>query len=169
MKQGYTLIKHSEVSSKGFTLIEILVGLTITALLFGVGYASYRGFVRRQVLNSAYEKLKASLSLAGQLALSGEKPSDCPANSVLNGYRVDFVRKEFYAECAGPGGTTKAQEKTIDIQDGIEISSSRPTILYKVLGQGTDQASEATITIKQTATGNTLNALLTQDGKIQLR
>lgn len=151
----------------GFTLIEILVGLTIVALLFGVGYASYRDFARRQILNSSYDKIRSSLSLAQQLALSGDKPAGCPANSVLSGYRVDFGQKKFYAECVGPGGTTLAQEKIIDIPPGIEISSSQSTILYKVLGQGTDQVSETTITITQTGTGSTINAILTQDGRLK--
>lgn len=151
----------------GFTLIEILVGLTIVALLFGVGYASYRDFARRQILNSSYDKIRSSLSLAQQLALSGDKPAACPVNSVLSGYRVDFSQKKFYAECVGPGGTVKAQEKIIDIPLGIEISSSPETILYKILGQGTDQISETIITITQTGTGNTINAILTQDGRLK--
>lgn len=151
----------------GFTLIEILVGLTIVTLLFGVGYAGYRDFARRQILNSSYDKIRSSLSLAQQLALSGDKPVGCPANAVLNGYKVDFSQKKFYAECVGPAGTTRAQERTIDIPVGIEISSSQPTVLYKVLGQGTDQSSEVSITIRQTATGNTINAILTQDGRLK--
>lgn len=153
----------------GFTLIEILVGLTIVTVLFGTGFASYREFARRQILNSSYGKLGSALSLARQLALSGDKPEACPTNSVLNGYRVDFGQKKFWAECAGPGGTTQARVTTIDIPSEIEILSSQPTILYKVLGQGTDQAAEVTVTVKHTGTNSTMDTILSQDGKIRLK
>ena len=61
----------------GFTLIEILVSMTIIGFLFSFGYASFRDFSRRQALAGVVKQVQGDLRLAQQKALSGEKPSGC--------------------------------------------------------------------------------------------
>lgn len=159
---GYTLIKHSEVSSKGYTLIEILVGLTIVSILFGVGYAGFREFAARQVLTSSYNELNSNLTLAQQLALTGQKPGSCP--SPLDGYEVLF-REDSYtvsAKC----GNQKVEIKKVDLVPSILLESSVPTILFKVLGQGTDIDGSVDITLKLKVNDKKIDAVLTKDGKL---
>ena len=45
-------------NSKGYTLIEILVVISIMAILFTVGFAGYRDFSRRQVLLGAVNQIQ---------------------------------------------------------------------------------------------------------------
>ncbi|MBI2590672.1 MAG: prepilin-type N-terminal cleavage/methylation domain-containing protein [Candidatus Blackburnbacteria bacterium] len=145
----------------GFTLIEILVGLTIMAVLFGVGYASYREFARRQTLNTAFDRIKNGLSLAQQLALVGDKPSGCQR---LNGYKVDFTSGSFTvsADC-----TNEDYEiRRVSLPGGITFSGAS-SILYKVLAQGTDIPSNLDVVFTQSATGKTLNAEITTQGVLK--
>lgn len=144
-----------------FTLIEILVGLTIAGLLFGVGYASYREFARRQILNTAFDRVKSGLSLAQQAALSGEKPSGCVR---LNGYRVDFLSDYFqiFANCTN----SDYNFRQIILPGGITFSGAT-SVLYKVLAQGTDLSSDINVVFTQTATGKTMNAVITTQGVLK--
>ena len=57
---------------KGYTLIELLVGISIIAIIFGVGFVSYREFSRRQSLTGVTKQLVGDLRLAQQLALTGQ-------------------------------------------------------------------------------------------------
>ena len=76
----------------GFTLIELMVVMLIMSLLFGLGFANFRDFQRRQILEGAVRAVKGDLRYAQELALAGRKPDNqdgksCAiADSVLHGY-----------------------------------------------------------------------------------
>ena len=76
----------------GYTLIEILVVITIMATLFGFGYANFRDFSRRQALQGAVKQVQGSLRKVQQSAISGVKPNDpkCNDPQVLNGYDLNL-------------------------------------------------------------------------------
>lgn len=69
-------VKVCKKSTSAYTLIEILVSLTIIGVLFGVGYVSFRNFARRQAVVGAAKVLQGDLRLAQQMALSGTKPDE---------------------------------------------------------------------------------------------
>ena len=48
----------------GYTLIEILVALTIIGLLFSFGYVSFRDYSRRQAVSDAVKTMQGDLRLA---------------------------------------------------------------------------------------------------------
>lgn len=74
---------------KGFTLLELIVVITITAVLAVGGIAAYIQYSRIQALNSAVSGLNATLQLAKSKAQSQVKPIDglCSAQT-LQGYKV---------------------------------------------------------------------------------
>lgn len=162
-------------NSGGYTFVELLIFLTISTFIFGVGYASYRDFTSRQVLDASYKNLESQLNLARELALAGQKPSDCEG-STLNGYLVEFSQSlnqvTIKPQCSFANGTIKsdvATTKTIDVSKGIQITTSVPnsTILFKVLGQGTDLQSGETLTLRQTGSDQEIDAVITKDGRLQ--
>lgn len=125
-----------------YTLIEILVGLTIIGLLFAFGYVSFREYSRRQAFASVVRGLKADLRLAQEKALSGEKPDDvrCNAPNVLTGYNFRVTSTFTYSLEAVCTGGAPIVVKSVDVLSagvGIAAPSHNP-ILFKVLGQGTD-------------------------------
>lgn len=168
-----TLLKIHEMAKKGFTLIEILVGLTIISILFAVGYLNFRDFSRRQAIAGAAKLLLGDITLAEQQALSGQVPADtnCTGTNVLNGYDFQVVSTTEYwiiADCTG--GPPSKPTKDVTLPSGIFISTPNPNpILFKVLGMGTNIPTgvTATITLTQTATTNTAQVIVGSGGRIQ--
>lgn len=138
-------------NSKGYTLVELLIGITIISIVFGVGLAGYREFSRRQALTGVSKQLKADLRLAQQLALTGQKPNDVSCNT-LDGYifsRVDASTYRISADCAGIA--TPYVYKEVNLGSDITLSSTNTSFMFKVLGQGTDLAASNTLTLTHTS------------------
>lgn len=146
----------------GFTLIEILVGLTITALVFSGGYVSYREFARREALNSLTKALASDLLLAKQRALSGEKPPECTKDDVFDGYRVVFDQDRYQIVALCGSRTPLVREKILP----ENVSISGPTVVYKPLGQGTNLSGDTTITLTQTSQ-ETEKITLSKEGTVK--
>ena len=154
-------------SSFGYTLIELLVTLTIVSLLFGFGYANYRGFARNQALVAAARVVKADLRLAQGQALAGKKPVGC---DVLDGYYFRWLSSASYrieASCLNGDYPLK----TVDnVFDGTTISVPSPNpILFKVLGKGTNVAegSPASLSLERVGVENPLVVTVTSAGEIK--
>lgn len=150
----------------GYTLIEILVGITIIGLIFGFGYVSFREFSRRQALAGIAKEIKGDLRLAQALALSGSKPDACSV--YLKGYNFRVVDSSSYkieASC----GESVYENKTVNLPTDILVSIPSPNpVLFKVLGQGTNiiEGESASITLTQAGTGSQAVITITDGGEI---
>lgn len=95
---------------RGFTFIEILVVIFITALLSTLILVNYRSGQQRYAVNSAAQKMAADLRRAQNLALSGTlMPSGCTIGTDCStgfGIHVDSTSqyKIFYNKPGMPGG-----------------------------------------------------------------
>lgn len=69
----------------GFTLVEILVAVTIFAVLTAGAMVSFRQFTARQQVIESSKDLQQAMRFAQKKARVGEKPSGC---STLQGYAV---------------------------------------------------------------------------------
>lgn len=89
------MISHSPTppAKNGFTLIEMLVAITIMLLLFGIGIVSYLRFDSRQQLIQAGEELKSSLRIAQARARAGDRPPGCER---LQAYELTFISDQAY-------------------------------------------------------------------------
>lgn len=156
---------------RGYTLIEILVGITIIGLIFGTGFVSFREFSRRQALTSAAKSVQGDIRFAQQQALSGKKPTNAFCNSprILHGYHFRVTSATTYeieANCSGGNVDTKL----VTLPLGITISTP-PTnpIRFKSIGQGTNliTGSIVTLTITDTASGTTAPIVISYTGEIR--
>jgi len=77
-------------SSKGFTLLELIIVFTVIAILSSIGIASFVGYSRSQTVQTAAYDLQNTLSLAKSKAMSQVKPTVCASTAALLGYRVDL-------------------------------------------------------------------------------
>lgn len=159
-------------SGAGYTLIEVLVGLTIIGFLFGLGYVNFRDFSRRQGVSGAAKKIQGDLALAQQLALSGQKPNDvkCTASgALLNSYDFRIIPpSEYVIEAKCTGGIVNSRD--VVLPDDISIASgSLNTISFKVLGQGTNIPAGGSVvfTLTQTRTNNKFDITIGSGGNIQ--
>lgn len=158
----------------GFNLIELLVAISIMGILFAAGYANYRDFSRRQVLQNMAKTVQGDLRLAQSTASSAKLPPDasCNTNGDLTGYFFNVLannRYEIRASCSG--GAVSTVSKVVTLTNGITIASPYPVpnpILFKVLGSGTNiTAASTTITLVQSGTGDTASITISKEGKIQ--
>ena len=155
---------------KGYTLIELLVALSIIGLLFGFGYVSFRDFSRRQSLTGTAKNLQGDLRLAQQQALSGQKPDDpfCNPPNTLESYAFEVVStSEYKIKVFCTGGTFDAK----DVLTPLDIILSTPAInpvKFKAVGQGTNipENSSVSLTLTQKGTGNQVNITIGSGGQI---
>jgi prepilin-type N-terminal cleavage/methylation domain-containing protein len=170
---------QSTNKSSGYTLIEILVALSIIGLIFGVGYVNFRDFSRRQALSSTARSIKGDLRLAQEEALTGKKPSDAANKCVnpsaaiqptLSGYGFKIINSHTYAiEAVCSGGNVEVKRVTLPSDMSITSASAEQIlfILFKVLGQGTNIATTTTIYIVQQGTGSTATITVSKSGEIK--
>ena len=162
--------------SKGYTLIEILVGLTIVSLLFSSGYVSFRDFSRRQAVSGIAKNIQGDLRLAQQAALAGQKPAGdplCTDPNVLNSYSFKVYSPTQYkieANCSGPVTSSDIVVKEINLSSDVVLSTPSPNpIEFKILGQGNNIPGGLSVilTLTQTATGNQASITITSGGEIK--
>ena len=164
-------IKNYYQNQGGYTLIEILTVLTIIGMLFGVGYANFRGFSQRQVVLDTNRTIQGDLRLAQQMALSGQLPDDpkCTTPNTLNGYDFKvYSTTEYKIEANCTGGVVTS--KDVFSSSGILFSAPSPNpITFKILGNGTNivSSSNAAIVITQTGTTNKSTVTVSSGGGIQ--
>lgn len=144
--------------------MELLVVISIAALIGTVGYSSFRDFETRQKLSGAAGQVKADLALVQQKALSGEKPSGC--SGILNGWKVSFSANSysFIADCGALGSAGDVAERTIKLPPGITASSG--SVTFKVLARGTVEGTNQTFTFTQNSTGKTATVTVDAGGGI---
>ena len=161
---------HYARLNRGYTLIEILVVLTVIGILFSVGYVGYRDFSRRQSLAGAAKIVQGDLRKAQQNALSGIKPGGaaCLGTNTLDGYYFRVTSGSTYeigAACSGGNVVTD----TVSIPENITISIPSPNpIIFKVLGTGTNiSTGDALVTLTQGATNDTQTILIGSGGDVR--
>lgn len=105
--------------SKGFTLVELLVGFSLVVLLFGITIVSIRGFGKKMNLEVEKDRLISVLELAKKKSRAGDKDT-C---TTLDYYQVSIIDPTSYgidSFCeVGSGNTT---EYEIDTNADITIS-----------------------------------------------
>lgn len=75
----------------GFTLIEILISISIIALFSGITLAYYNNFTEDQKLKSESKRLISVLALARKMASASVDAGLCPVNQPFSGYQVGLT------------------------------------------------------------------------------
>lgn len=98
------LIPYSLSPNSGFTIIELIVSISIILLITSLSYAGYASLNKRQEVLSSGQTMKNILRDAQSRAFNGEincNLCDCQATGgqILTGWYVDFSAKEIYGQC----------------------------------------------------------------------
>lgn len=156
-------------TATGYTLIELLIVITIGIIVFSVGIASYREFSRRQALTGLSKQLIADLRLAQQQALTGQKPTGV-ACAKLVGYqftRISTTNYRLYARCDNSNVFVNHEIKSVDLIAGTTLTATNSNILFKVLGQGTDLTASNNLVLSNTTSGSSITIIVGTGGSIQ--
>lgn len=129
----------------GFTLIELIVSISILMLLVGGLLTSYNNYTQSQLIKQTAQTVKANVRLAQSKALSGVKPaSGC---TELVGYTLTFTQLtySFQAECTEGlvGSVTQ-----ISLPQSVSFSPVPASFTFGVLTRGlVNQPNAITMTI----------------------
>jgi len=120
-------------SCSGFTVVELLIILSLMALLFTLGIAQYNRFNRSQSLVKARDELISNLRLTQSKALAAEKPNSC--TEPLSGHKLKFIDNRHYKIVAVCGEEIDIKTD-IALPSGVSKQAGSNEIFFKVLSQG---------------------------------
>ncbi len=141
----------AQQSPFGFTLIEVMVVITIMAVLLAAGIASYSKMNDRAKVEQAANELVTQLRVWQKDVDSGMKSDLCGANPYL-GIRVTLSGSVVSANILCQGQTDRLHQ-TLDLSKYKVVIGFTPATFTHFdmhpLGRGTSSA--ATITVRNTA------------------
>lgn len=121
------LIPKIGSQDRGFTLIEIMIVFSVTALLAGMGFAGFVSYSRKQALDQATFDLKTGIDQAKQMAVSRVKPTGYPANVSLDRYRITF--------CNGSSTSGNCTTNSVVNMYEIDALNESGSTIYPVLAK----------------------------------
>jgi len=149
----------------GYTLIELLIVITLITLLFTLGVAQYNKFNRRQILVKARDELISNLRLAQAKSLAGEKPDAC-GDEILTGHKLKFFPDKQGYKIVAVCNDEIDVKTGISLPTGITRKSGPATVFFKGLSQGTDIDGQANIVLED-SNGDTSTVMITGTGEIK--
>ncbi len=148
---------------QGFTLVEIMVVISLMAILAGTGIAGYRNSARKQAVEVAAQKLISALRKAQVNAAAGVKEG---CAGTLTGWQVNVSANSYTIE--GLCGVTTFNSRTENYTGAsVTVFPSPNPILFKVLNQGTNIIGSTTVTLGVTGISYTRNVKVLWTGQIE--
>jgi prepilin-type N-terminal cleavage/methylation domain-containing protein len=136
----------SRLPQRGFTLIEIIVSVTLVLILMGLSIAGYNGFTSTQTLSQGSATVKNDLRAVRTSATSGLKPDGC---DTLVGYTVTFPGATSYTSTAAcdMGGSREnvGPVVTYVLPKGVTFSPVPQPITFYAVSQGTTDPKTVTL------------------------
>lgn len=122
---------NTKIFEKAFTLVELLIVVSIIGTLTAMGLASYSSYNAGQIVKSSETNVATMLNAANSEAISQVVPSSCGTN-VLTGYQVDItVGGQQYTLSAMCGTKQVAATNKLPAQLSF-ASGSTPSIFFNV-------------------------------------
>lgn len=117
--------RQKNVAQRGFTMIELLVVITIITLLVGGGIAAFIEFNDRQTLQAAAKDVQSIFRTAQKRARSGAKPEGCDQ---LDGFSVRGQAGgnsyQLIAICTLPSGSTEIVTQSYTFDPNVSFESN---------------------------------------------
>lgn len=147
-------------TNRGYTLVELLIGIGIVAILITFGLNAYAKAQERQNILAAKEKILSVLQDAQKASYVGDK--DC--SGTLFGIETTFTATSIrtQARCSGGNGTLMTSDLT-----GITITPIPPTITFRPLDQGVSFSSGTMANIDYQISGSTYRVTIEKPGIIR--
>lgn len=125
--------KESVHYQSGFTLIELIIAISILAILATAGVASLVTYSRKETIVTAYQDVLSSFNEAKLTAASQVKPNDASCISQpLDGYQIEISAQNSYKLEAVCGGNIAVVE-TKTLPANVIFSLSPATFIFTVI------------------------------------
>lgn len=125
-KNKLTIQQYNNHKLRGFTLIELMVVLSVMAFLGTLGIAGFTTYNQIQILQSATNDVAAVLNLAKSRAQSQVKPfALCSSSETLAGYKVEILAPKnytLYLRCSG--NDRKVEEEAKALPSNVSFKAS---------------------------------------------
>ncbi|MGH1430213.1 MAG: GspH/FimT family pseudopilin [Neptuniibacter sp.] len=112
---------------KGFTLLELMVALTVLAILLGIGVPSFNSFVESSRLRSAVHEINSAVYLARSEAVTRRQDAAaCRANTTNTAcdFGNDWSQGWLVVLLNGADLETAADVDVVRIWDEVEVTAS---------------------------------------------
>lgn len=165
INQYYIKILEKVKSGAGFTLIELIVVLSVAAVISVIGIAAFVSYNQTQSLNTAAADIANMFSLAKSRAASGVKPSTAPCSvQTLNGYQISIsiVNRTYQLDAVCSSGDSLILRNTLPSNISFGSASS-PTFFFPVLTGGFTRSG----TIVLSGFGKTKNIIVDPLGNVR--
>jgi type II secretory pathway pseudopilin PulG len=150
-------------SQMGYSLIELLVIISIMGVISTVSIASFVTFTNTQSLDGAASDVANYYTLARQRSLSQIKPSQCTAAESLNGYKVVINTVASTYQFSGMCGASVYIIGQKKLPPNITFANtSPPNVIFNVPNANVD--TQKTITIN--GFGKTKKIIIDSSGSI---
>ncbi|MGI5826139.1 MAG: prepilin-type N-terminal cleavage/methylation domain-containing protein [Patescibacteria group bacterium] len=142
----------------GFTLVELLVVVSVIGVLSSLGFISYVNFSRTQIIVQTIDKIISDLHLAQSLASNNQRPIDpsnpsnkdglCGSYSLI-GYSFLIESTQTYSLAAVCGSTPPSETEinTVTIPSVVTLGPVGWKATFKVLRQGVIKTNPNNITV----------------------
>ena len=148
------------VHKRGYTLVELLIIITIIAVLITFGLSAFTKAKERQLVQQSKELILSVLQNAQKSAYVGDK--DCLGS--LDGIQLTFSGNRITSQALCSGGEVGTAQVT-EIS-GLTFTTS-PPILFKPLEQGVDLGAGSSAQIDYTISGLTYRFTVLPPGIIR--
>lgn len=133
-------------SQSGFTLVELIVSLTVLLLLGAAFISNYNNFNRTQQVKQAVLLLKNNLRYAQTLAVAAQRPSG--GCTVFNGYLAVFAGNSYTISASCDGAALAITSQTTYLPVGVTFTPPPPRLLFLPLsGRADIGSSNVVITV----------------------
>lgn len=144
---------------RGFTLIELIVSVTLLLLLSGLFIANYTGFRNSQIVKQSASDLISNLQAVRTMASAGVKPVGC---DTLVGYVMNFPTSQTYTSQALCKIGTVGTPDFYTLPTGVTFSPTPQSITFYALNGGA--SVDQTITI--VGAGTTMKVSVFKSGVV---
>lgn len=145
---------------RGVTLLELIVAITVLAVLAGIGVPAFSNIMRSNEIAAGSNNLLSALILARSEAMKrGVRVSVCPSNATANGCTEDWSNGLLvFSDDFGAPGVLENPANDVPLQlfpapaNGVTVTSAATSVVFM---PSAATNSGATLTFSVTKTGCT--------------
>jgi prepilin-type N-terminal cleavage/methylation domain-containing protein len=155
---------NARAGRRGFTLAELMVTLSVIALVALAGTPYFIGYWQTAKLRGGAEELATVLNRARQLAIRNN-------TFVCVQRQAGTNRVRFLVGNSGCTGTTFVGAGTrstgdIDLNDNVDVSAQTASVVFNYLGAAT---TPGTYTVRNPSNNRTLSVVVAASGRVSIQ